>query len=95
MTGSFIRELEGSDSDLRMDRAIAKLRDEVTGVTMQGHRGHNRNLAMVITKLDEARQWAVCYLEEIGGVALIDRSAVLAAVTDETDETIAGELKHV
>lgn len=90
----YIRELlseperENHPEALRMDRAIHKLRDEITGVQMERHRGHDRELAFVLAKLDEAAQWALTYLEKVGQVTVFDRGALLKDGTVATIETV-------
>lgn len=81
-------ELAAHPEALRMDRAIRKLRDEVTGTAMKFHRGQNRNLALVITKLDEASMWAERWLEEAGQIAKVDRGSLIGSATVATDATL-------
>ena len=81
-------ELAAHPDALRMDRAIGKLRDEVTGAAMRLHRGQNRNLSLVITKLDEAQLWAQRWLEETGQSTRVDRGKLLADGTVATDATV-------
>lgn len=82
----YLRELDEL-GEMPMERAIGKMRDEVTGVAMLRHNGHNRELAMVMTKLDEAKQWAIEYAIKTGRLAIVDRTEVIKAVTDTTDTT--------
>lgn len=62
--------------------AIQDLRDQVTGLLMQGFAGHQRSLSMVLTKLDEARLWAVQYGEDSHAVVIVDRGPILRLVRE-------------
>lgn len=69
---------ENTDPDGRhMWRVIGSMSDEVRGILMERHRGNSRQLAMVITKLDEAQQWAIAYGETVGTTSVIDRREIL------------------
>lgn len=104
--GSWIREARHPDWEpegvgLPMVEALAKIRDEVTGVLMQRHRGANRELAMVITKLDEARLWASEYDHQTLRRVTVDRTKVLRdmaearARADTTVTTDGSEVSSV
>lgn len=91
MPDVWVREFDEAGL-LPMDRAIAKVRDEITGVAMQRHQGHSRELSLCLTKLDEARHWAIEYLVNRGASILIPKADVLAAAAaiadaDTTDTT--------
>lgn len=83
----WLKELDPDRGQLTMDRAIAKLRDEITGVSMDRHRGNSRELAFVMAKLDEARQWAITYLETRAEVQLVHRAEIMQRATDTTVAT--------
>lgn len=85
--GFWIEELNEDDSGLRMDRAIARLRDEIAVLHFEHTRGHNRELAMALASLDEARHWAVEYLIGRGRLVLVDRREILREVTEATETT--------
>lgn len=74
----YLRESDPAGLDGRhMRRVLSSLRDEVLGVAMDRHAGHNRELALVATKLEEAELWAVRYGEKLGQLTTIDRQEVL------------------
>lgn len=58
-------------------RVLGSMRDEVRGILLDRHRGNNRELALVITKLEEARLWAIAYGETVGTTSVIDRREML------------------
>ena len=52
---------------------LEKLRDEVGGLIMVRHGGRSRELALIITKLDEARLWAIEYGVKLGTHVVLDK----------------------
>ena len=74
---SWINEFE--DGEMPLHKAIQKLRDEVTGYTMGTYSGRNRELALVMTHLDDAYHWAVAHGVANGKLAVVDRAQVLKA----------------
>ena len=86
--GYWLRESDPESGEgMAMDKAIARMRDEVIGVQMRDHRGHNRELALAITKLDEATLWAQRYRETIGAVTVVPRDDLLRKVTTDATGT--------
>lgn len=82
-----LQDNEGDGTELPILVALRKMRDEVTGIAMMKHRGQNRALAMVITKLDEAEQWATRWAIETGRVMIVNREDLLRDTTHATHET--------
>lgn len=75
----YLRESDDNGIDgLLMHRAISSMRDEVLAILLQRHGGQSRELALVATKLDEARLWAVAYGEKVGTTSVLDRREVLS-----------------
>ena len=70
-------DLDNPDEGLPIDRAIVKLTDEITAVHMMNSHGRQRELSMCITKLQEARLWAVAYGEATGSHAIIPRAEIM------------------
>ena len=83
---TWIKEYE--DGELPLYKAIAKLRDEVTGYAMTTYHGRNRELALVMTHLDEARHWAIAHGVANGELSVVDRADILKAT--ETQLTMTG-----
>lgn len=80
---AYIRELEsGGDNSLHIETAIGKLRDEITAYLMGFYRGNNRNLAMTLTKLDEAKFWATQHAIDTGRIVTVDRAELLRAANE-------------
>lgn len=77
----WVKEFDDS-GELPMHRAIQKLRDEVTGVAMRNYGGRNRELSLVMAKLDEAHQWAVSHGVATGKLAIVDRQEILKVAAD-------------
>ena len=85
--GVWIAEYPGAtDGALPMDKAVSKLRDEITGYAMLAHNGHDRCLSMAMAKLDEARMWVKEYHEQRGTYVTVDKRRF---VTDTTEETVS------
>lgn len=81
---------------LPMESAIHKMADEIGGVNMLRHRGQNRELAMVLTKLQEARLWAVAYNEQHGATLVMPKAEILRmANADTTDTTVPTGVPNV
>ena len=82
MAANSIRELDEIDGvqdskALSLVPRCGQFRDEVAAVLIHRHGGNSRELAMVITKLDEARQWAVTYGENLGTHVVMDKRELL------------------
>lgn len=75
---TWVREFDES-GELPLEKAVAKLRDEVTGIHMGRHRGNSRELGMLIAKLDEAHHWAVSYGLKTGRLTLVTEEQRQAA----------------
>lgn len=86
-------ELEKFPDALPMEKAIAKLRDEITGLLMLRYRGQSRELSMCLARLDEARLWAIAEKEKTKEVVIVDRAGGLRSVTTDTPD--AREPAHV
>lgn len=83
----------GEEGTVLLHDAIQDIRDAVTGLLMQGFAGHQRSLAMVLTKLDEAHLWALKYGEDTHAVIFVDRGPILRLVreghaVDTSDATV-------
>lgn len=72
----------GGEGEVFLHDAIQSLRDEVTGLLMQGFGGQQRSLSFVLAKLDEARHWALQFGEETHAIALVDRGPILKLVQE-------------
>lgn len=81
---SWISEFE--DGEMPLHKAIQKLRDEVTGYTMGIYSGRNRELALVMTHLDDAHHWAVAHGVASGKLAVVDRAGILKAASSVIQE---------
>lgn len=77
----------GEEGTVMLHDVIQDIRDAVTGLLMQGFGGHQRSLAMVLTKLDEARLWALQYGEDTHAVVMVDRGPILRLVREGTTVT--------
>ena len=78
---TWVKDFDG-EGELELHRAVQKLRDEVTGIAMSQFHGHNRELSMVIAKLDEAKQWAIEWGVATGRLSLVDRREVLQTAAE-------------
>lgn len=80
---TYLKELDPEAEGARhMVRVFASLRDEVLAVHMQSFGGRARELAMVATKLDEARLWAIAHGEATGSHAVMDKREILGGQPD-------------
>lgn len=73
----YLKELDEGQGELTLDRALAKMRDEVRAVMLDRHRGNSYELAHVVAKLSEARLWAIQYGEATGSLTVVDRASLL------------------
>lgn len=80
----WVKDLDGT-GELELHRAIQKLRDEVTGIAMVQFHGRNRELTMVMAKLDEAAQWAISHGVATGKLSVVDRREVLQLASQMAD----------
>jgi hypothetical protein len=79
----YLSELDPDKGEGRhMVRVLASIRDEVLAIHMGSHGGRSRELAMVATKLDEARLWAIAYGEATGSHSVLDRREVLGGQSE-------------
>jgi hypothetical protein len=79
----YLSELDPSKGEGRyMVRVLASVRDEVLAIHMASYGGRSRELAMVATKLDEARLWAIAHGEATGSHVVMDRREVLGDLPD-------------
>lgn len=84
-------------------RDLESLRDDVTVYMMDRYKGNSRELAMVLTKLDEARLWLVEEAVKIRRLSIVDRASILRTAaseaekmrTDTTDTTDERETANV
>lgn len=75
---SLCREVDTENPDARpLVRVIDSLTDEVGLMLMTNFGGRSRELALVLTKLEEARLWAVRHGERTGSHVVIDRREML------------------
>ena len=96
IAGTWLKELDAEKGQIGLLHAIPKLRDELTGVMMDRHRGNDRNLAMALARLDEAHHWVLNYLESQGAILIMPRQEILqAAYADTTDKTVPEGVPHV
>lgn len=66
-------EIDGGTDGLPMVTAIGSMSDEIAALLIARHGGHSRELSMLLTKLDEARLWAIAYSEKVGTHVVIDK----------------------
>jgi len=79
----YLRESDDNGIDGRhMFRVLSSIRDEIMGLSLNRHGGRSRELALVATKLDEARLWAIAYGESLGTTTVIDRREMLGGKPD-------------
>lgn len=64
------------DPELRLGALLKSIegdKDRVIVLNMHGHRGHARELAMAVAKLDEARAWLLLYGERTNQFLFVDK----------------------
>lgn len=66
-------EFDGGTDGLPMVRALGSMSDEIAALLMTRHAGQSRELSLILTKLDEARLWAIAYSEKVGTHVVIDK----------------------
>lgn len=70
---TYISELEETDGARPLTDVLSSLTDEVAAHLMVTYKGHSRELAMVLTKLDEAKMWATQHGLKVGSHVLMDK----------------------
>lgn len=87
---TLIKELDPEAEGARhLWRVLSTLRDETIAVHATVYGGRSRELAMVITKLDEARLWAIAHGEGTGSHVVMDRREVLGGQPDNQGLAVA------
>lgn len=80
-----------SDSDGRyLTDVLRSISDEVAAHLMTTYRGHSRELAMVLAKVDEARMWAIEHGLKTGSLVLIDKRRLIPI--QDTEENGASHI---
>jgi hypothetical protein len=82
---SLLREIDPENQNARpLPRVLASLADEVQLMMIEQYGGRSRELALVLTKLEEARMWAVAHGEKTGSHVVIDRREMLGEYATQT-----------
>lgn len=88
---SLVREIDQDNEDARpLVRVLESLTDEIGLMLMTNFGGRARELAMCMTKVEEARLWAVRHGERTGSHVVVDRREMLGDMGVKTEsESVA------